>query len=69
MTLTWNYRNEIADGCGEEPFGQGLSKFGQEVVREMNRLGMLIDVSHLSEKLLGCFKIYRTTCYCLSLLL
>jgi membrane dipeptidase len=50
MTLTWNYRNEIADGCGEEPFGQGLSKFGQEVVREMNRLGMLIDVSHLSEK-------------------
>lgn len=50
MTLTWNYRNEIADGCGEEPLGQGLSKFGKEVVREMNELGMLIDVSHLSEK-------------------
>ena len=31
MTLTWNYRNEIADGCGEEPFGQGLSKLAKKL--------------------------------------
>lgn len=50
LTLTWNQRNQIADGCGEEPDGKGLSKFGKQVIREMNHLGMLIDVSHLSEK-------------------
>lgn len=47
MTLTWNQRNAIADGAGEGPKG-GLSKFGHEVVAEMNSLGMLIDVSHLN---------------------
>lgn len=49
ITLTWNQRNLIADGVGEERTGGGLSTFGVEVVREMNRLGMLVDVSHLSE--------------------
>lgn len=49
LTLCWNYRNEIADGI-TEPDGRGLSKFGKNVVREMNSLGMLIDVSHISEK-------------------
>lgn len=47
ITLTWNQRNAIADGAGEGPNG-GLSNFGHEVVREMNRLGMLIDVSHIN---------------------
>lgn len=49
LTLTWNQRNQIADGVWEKNSGGGLTTFGQEVVREMNRLGMLIDVSHLAE--------------------
>ncbi|HHU49036.1 MAG: dipeptidase [Caldicoprobacterales bacterium] len=50
ITLTWNYRNEIADGALEKKSKGGLSTFGHEVVNEMNHLGMLIDVSHLSEE-------------------
>ncbi|WP_207712883.1 dipeptidase [Desulfofundulus sp. TPOSR] len=49
LTLTWNGRNELADGVAEEETRGGLTRFGREVVREMNRLGMLVDVSHLSE--------------------
>lgn len=50
MTLTWNNTNDWADaGRGEKKHG-GLSPFGEEVVREMNRLGMLIDVSHVSDE-------------------
>jgi len=49
ITLTWNQRNLIADGVGEERTRGGLSNFGVEVVQEMNRLGMLVDVSHLAE--------------------
>lgn len=49
MTLTWNQRNDLADGIWESQSGGGLTTFGREVVCEMNRLGMLIDVSHLSE--------------------
>lgn len=49
LTLTWNQRNELADGIWEKDSGGGLTTFGREVVQEMNRLGMLIDVSHLSE--------------------
>jgi membrane dipeptidase len=48
MTLTWNNANDWADSCYEEPHG-GLTDFGREVVREMNRLGMLVDVSHGSD--------------------
>jgi len=48
ITLTWNQRNLIADGVGEERTGGGLSTFGVQVVEEMNRLGMVVDVSHLS---------------------
>jgi len=49
MTLTWNNTNDWADaGRGEKKHG-GLSDFGREVVREMNRLGMLVDVSHVSD--------------------
>ena len=50
MTLTWNNTNNWADaGRGEKKHG-GLSEFGVEVVREMNRLGMLVDVSHVSDE-------------------
>jgi len=50
MTLTWNNTNNWADaGRGEKKHG-GLSDFGKEVVREMNRLGMLVDVSHVSDE-------------------
>ena len=49
MTLTWNNSTNWADaGRGEKKHG-GLNDFGREVVREMNRLGMLVDVSHVSD--------------------
>mgnify|MGYP001152859916 CR=1 FL=1 len=50
ICLTWNYRNEIADGVAEAISGGGLTVFGRDVVKEMNRLGMLIDLSHISER-------------------
>jgi membrane dipeptidase len=50
MTLTWNNTNNWADAGRGEKKHDGLSDFGKEVVREMNRLGMLVDVSHVSDK-------------------
>ncbi|MCL8208059.1 MAG: dipeptidase [Actinomycetia bacterium] len=49
LALTWNERNLLADGAGEDPGGGGLSRAGRRVVAEMNRLGMVVDVSHLAE--------------------
>ncbi|PTM58906.1 dipeptidase [Desmospora activa] len=45
--LTWNYANEVADGIEEER-GGGLTRFGRTFVQEMARLGIILDVSHLS---------------------
>jgi membrane dipeptidase len=50
MTLTWNNTNNWADAGRGDKKHNGLSNFGKEVVREMNRLGMLVDVSHVSDK-------------------
>jgi len=48
MTLTHNDNVPWADSATDEPVLGGLSAFGVEVVREMNRLGMLVDLSHVS---------------------
>ncbi len=54
MTLTWSNTNEWADSSGDInkniPHHNGLTEFGKQVVREMNRLGMMVDVSHVSDK-------------------
>ena len=48
MTLTHYHTNNWADSATDEARHGGLTKFGEEVVREMNRLGMLVDISHVS---------------------
>lgn len=48
MTLTHSSNTDWADASTDEPEFNGLSEFGREVVREMNRLGMLVDLSHVS---------------------
>ncbi|MHB1418788.1 MAG: dipeptidase [Bacillota bacterium] len=59
--LTWNHRNQLADGMGEGRKAGGLSRFGCEVVQEMNHLGMIVDVSHLSER--GFWDVLEITKY------
>jgi membrane dipeptidase len=48
MTLTHSLNLAWADSATDKPAHGGLTKFGEEVVREMNRLGMLVDLSHVS---------------------
>jgi membrane dipeptidase len=55
MTLTWNNTNDWADSSGDTEKSEvvhhnGLTAFGRTVVLEMNRLGMMVDVSHVSDK-------------------
>jgi membrane dipeptidase len=49
ITLAHNASNHIADSSRDDPLWAGLSPFGEEVVREMNRVGMMVDVSHISD--------------------
>ena len=48
MTLTHSMSLDWADSCSDEPISGGLSAFGEEIVHEMNRLGMIVDLSHVS---------------------
>ncbi len=50
MTLTHFFHTDWADSSGEPPRHNGLTDFGRQVVREMNRLGMLVDISHVSDE-------------------
>jgi membrane dipeptidase len=50
MTLSHFYNNEWADSSTDKPAHNGLTAFGKEVVREMNRQGILVDISHVSDK-------------------
>ncbi|KAA2253352.1 membrane dipeptidase [Solihabitans fulvus] len=49
LTLTHNQNTPWADSATDEPVAGGLTDFGREVVREMNRIGMLVDLSHVAE--------------------
>lgn len=48
MTLTHADNNDWADSATDDPRHGGLTDFGEEVVREMNRIGMIVDISHVS---------------------
>jgi membrane dipeptidase len=48
MTITHSKNNDWADSATDGPVHGGLTRFGEEVIREMNRLGMLVDLSHVS---------------------
>ena len=50
MTLTHSGNNEWADASTDKPVHNGLSDFGKAVIREMNRLGVMVDISHVSDK-------------------
>ena len=50
MTLTHTVNTDWADSSGDKPAHNGLTPFGKQVVLEMNRLGMLVDISHVSDK-------------------
>jgi len=52
LQLTWNFRNEVADGCGEARSNAGITEFGIRVIKEMSALGMILDLAHISE---SCF--------------
>jgi len=50
MTLTHTANTEWADSSGDKPKWNGLTNFGKQVVERMNRLGMMVDISHVSDK-------------------
>jgi membrane dipeptidase len=50
LTLTHSVNVDWADSSGDRPKHNGLTDFGKEVIRELNRLGVMVDVSHVSDK-------------------
>ena len=50
MTLSHFYNDEWADSSTDKPAHNGLTDYGKEIVREMNRQGMMVDISHVSDK-------------------
>jgi len=50
MTLSHFYNDEWADSSTDKPVHNGLTDYGKDIVREMNRVGMLVDISHVSDK-------------------
>ena len=50
MQLTWNFRNELGDGVWENRTKGGLTRFGVQVIKEMNRLGMVADLAHMNRE-------------------
>jgi membrane dipeptidase len=48
LTLTWMQSNDVGDAAGADEVHGGLSEFGREVVREMGRLGMVVDLAHVA---------------------
>jgi membrane dipeptidase len=52
MTLTWNHNNDWADSGTDDPKHNGLTNFGRAVIGEMNRIGMIVDLSHVSENVM-----------------
>jgi membrane dipeptidase len=50
MTLTHFYNDEWADSSTDKPAHNGLTDFGKDIVREMNRQGIMVDISHVSDK-------------------
>ena len=57
--LTWNQQNQLATGIGEDNPQVGLTPFGRQVIREMNRLGMLVDLAHINRQ--GFFDALKTS--------
>jgi len=53
MTLTHSGNDEWADSSTDKAAHNGLTDFGKDVVREMNRLGVMVDISHVSDKTFG----------------
>ena len=50
MTLAWSNSNAFADSSGDKPRWGGLNDLGRAVVSEMNRIGMIVDISHVSDE-------------------